>query len=71
MKTITIEIEDNYWLELLSLIKKFPIKVIEEQNTFDEIAWDKQIENDAQVGKLDALAAEALLEYHSGKATAL
>jgi hypothetical protein len=33
--------------------------------------WDKQIENDANAGKLDALAAEALAEYHSGLATEL
>jgi hypothetical protein len=31
--------------------------------------WDKQIENDANSGKLDALAAEALAEYNDGKAT--
>ncbi len=34
--------------------------------SFDETAWDEQIENDAQAGKLDALAAEALAEYHNG-----
>ena len=28
--------------------------------------WDKKIESDAEAGKLDALAAEALAEYHSG-----
>ncbi len=33
MKTITIEVEDNYWLEILNLIKTFPIKIIEEKNT--------------------------------------
>lgn len=33
MKTITIEVEDNYWLEILKLIKKFPIKIIEEKNS--------------------------------------
>jgi hypothetical protein len=33
MKTITIEVEDNYWLELLNLIKTFPIKIIEEKST--------------------------------------
>lgn len=35
---------------------------------FDEAAWDAQIEADAGAGKLDALAAEALAEYHGGKA---
>jgi hypothetical protein len=33
MKTITIEVEDNYWLEILKIIKKFPIKIIEEKNS--------------------------------------
>jgi len=36
---------------------------------WDSDDWDRQIERDAQAGKLDALAAEALAEYHSGKAT--
>jgi hypothetical protein len=36
--------------------------------SFDADAWDTQIENDAQAGKLDALAAEALAEYEAGKA---
>jgi hypothetical protein len=38
---------------------------------FDEAAWDEQIEADAGAGKLDALAAEALAEYHNGKARQL
>ncbi len=33
MKTITIEVEDNYWLEILTLIKTFPIKIIDEKST--------------------------------------
>lgn len=33
MKTITIEVEDNYWLEILKLIKTLPVKIIEEKNT--------------------------------------
>lgn len=31
---------------------------------FDEAAWNAQIERDAAAGKLDALAAEALADYH-------
>jgi hypothetical protein len=31
MQTITIEIEDNYRYELLNLLKKLPIKIIENQ----------------------------------------
>jgi hypothetical protein len=38
---------------------------------FDEAVWDAQIEADAGAGKLDALAAEALAEYHTGKARQL
>ncbi len=34
---------------------------------FDADVWDAQIEADAAAGKLDALAAEALAEYHSGQ----
>ena len=33
---------------------------------FDARAWDQQIEQDAAVGKLDGLAAEALADYHAG-----
>ena len=35
---------------------------------WDANAWDEQIEADAQAGKLDALAEEALSEYNAGKA---
>lgn len=38
---------------------------------FYENLWDKQIEKDANAGKFDNLAAEALAEYYSGKATEL
>ncbi|MEI7695819.1 MAG: hypothetical protein WCI64_09275 [Chlorobium sp.] len=38
---------------------------------WDADDWDRQIERDAQAGKLDAFAAEALAEYHAGKATEL
>jgi len=34
---------------------------------FEAAAWDQQIEADAVVGKLDALAAEAMAEYRDGK----
>lgn len=34
---------------------------------FNDVIWDKQIENDAQAGKLDHLAAEALAEYQNGQ----
>ncbi|CAK0779842.1 conserved hypothetical protein [Gammaproteobacteria bacterium] len=38
---------------------------------FDAEAWDEQIEADARAGKFDALAAEALAEYHAGQAREL
>ncbi len=38
---------------------------------YTEDLWDKQIENDANAGKLDTLAAEVFAEYHSGLATEL
>ena len=38
---------------------------------FDAAAWDKQIEQDAAAGKLDALAAEALADYRVGSAKEL
>ena len=34
---------------------------------FDGDSWDTQIESDASAGKLDALAQEALAEYHSAR----
>lgn len=38
---------------------------------YDSRIWDEQIENDANAVKLDSMAAEALAEYYSGKATEL
>ena len=35
---------------------------------WDSDAWDRQIEADAQAGRLDDLAAEALAEYRAGSA---
>jgi hypothetical protein len=36
---------------------------------YDGAIWDAQIEADGEAGKFDALAAEALAEYHKGKTT--
>ncbi len=36
---------------------------------YDGELWDAQIEADACAGKLDALAQEALAEYHAGQST--
>ncbi len=35
---------------------------------WDSDDWDRQIEDDAQAGRLDVLATEALAEYKAGKA---
>ena len=38
---------------------------------FDSNAWDKQIEEDATVGKLDALAETAIADHKAGKSKKL
>lgn len=38
---------------------------------FDATAWDKQIEQDAADGNLNAMAAEALADYQAGSTRAL
>jgi hypothetical protein len=38
---------------------------------FDAIAWDDQLEQDAQAGKLDRLGSEALVDFKSGQARGL
>ena len=38
---------------------------------FDADAWDRQIEEDANVGRLDALAEEALEDHRAGRTTEL
>jgi hypothetical protein len=38
---------------------------------FDAAAWDRQIEDDVQAGKLDALAERALRSHASGKSSRL
>jgi hypothetical protein len=38
---------------------------------FDADAWDRQIEDDAKAGRLDALAEEALEDYRAGRTTEL
>ena len=37
----------------------------------DWVDWDTQIEDDVRVGRLDALADQALCDHASGKTTAL
>jgi len=38
---------------------------------FDAEAWDRQFEEDAKSGRLDALAKEALSDLHEGRCTDL
>jgi len=38
---------------------------------YDWAAWDRQIERDAQAGRLDDLAAKALRDHSAGKTTPL
>jgi hypothetical protein len=38
---------------------------------FDADAWDRQIEEDARAGRLDALAEEALQDLREGRTTEL
>lgn len=38
---------------------------------YDATAWERQIEEDARAGKLDALAETALKDHKEGKSTAL
>jgi len=38
---------------------------------FDAGVWDRQIEEDARAGTLDALTAKALVAYRAGEATHL
>ena len=38
---------------------------------FEADAWDRQIEQDAKAGKLDALARKALENYAAGRTTLL
>jgi hypothetical protein len=38
---------------------------------FDAVAWDRRLEEDANSGKLDALADEAIQAHRAGKTTEL
>jgi len=38
---------------------------------FDAKEWDRQIERDAQAGRLDALADRALRDHEAGRSTKL
>jgi hypothetical protein len=38
---------------------------------YDAAVWDRQLKQDAAAGRLDALADEALRDYHAGRTTEL
>lgn len=40
-------------------------------NEFDAQAWDKQLETDAETGRFNKIAEQALKDYHAGKAKEL
>lgn len=52
-------------------IRELSAKELSELRTwfadFDAEAWDRQIKADAQAGKLDGLAQQALEQYKAGK----
>lgn len=49
-----------------SVIAELPVSEVTETATL--LAWDKQIEDDLDAGRLDELLAEADEEYEAGQA---
>ena len=60
MAAITLE-------QLKNVVVRLSDKEFEELVEAREQAWDRQIETDAEAGKLDQLAEEALRDYREGK----
>ena len=60
MAAITLE-------QLKEVVVRLSDKEFEELVEAREQAWDRQIEADAEAGKLDQLAEEALRDYREGK----
>ena len=60
MAAITLE-------QLKDVVVRLSDKEFEELVEAREQAWDRQIETDAEAGKLDQLAEEALRDYRDGK----
>ena len=60
MAAITLE-------QLKDVVVRLSDKEFEELVEAREQAWDRQIETDAEAGKLDQLAEEALRDYREGK----
>ena len=61
--------------ELAQAVQTLPTEEFQQFSAwFDEWRaeqWDRQIEQDAEAGKLDRLAEAALAEFHSGRFTRL
>jgi hypothetical protein len=53
--------------QLKDVVVRLSDKEFEELVEAREQAWDRQIETDAEAGKLDQLAEEALRDYREGK----
>jgi hypothetical protein len=60
MAAITLE-------QLKDVVVHLSAKAFEELVEAREKAWDRQIEADAEAGKFDQLAEEALRDYREGK----
>ena len=60
MAAITLE-------QLKDVVVRLSDKKFEELVEAREQAWDRQIEADAEAGKFDQLAEEALRDYRQGK----
>jgi hypothetical protein len=56
---------------ILKLPKEDLRRLAEWFHELDQAAWDQQIERDAQAGKLDRLAEQALNDHRSGKTNVL
>jgi len=61
--------------ELESAIEQLPLNELSQfrawYEKFDSDAWDKQIEVDSSMGKLDELAQAAIDDHHHGKSKKL
>jgi hypothetical protein len=64
MAAITLE-------QLKDVVVRLSDKEFEELVEAREQAWDRQIEADAEAGKLDQLAEEVLRDYREGKCVRL
>ncbi len=64
MAAITLE-------QLKDVVVRLSDKEFEELVEAREQAWDRQIEADAEAGKLDQLGEEALRDYREGKCIGL